>query len=105
MPLLAIPLCKALGFGERYVGYVVALNGSKLAVTAASCPVYLVIYLITGWSGPGLALFFVLMAPVAFYRWSVARFALLASGTVATLFVIVELAALAGIGGLTAALL
>ncbi len=104
MPLLAIPLCKALGLGDRYVGYVVALNWSKLAVTAASCPVYLVIYLVTGWSGPGLALFFVLMAAAAFYRWYVARITLLASWTVATLFVMVEFAALAGIAWFTATL-
>lgn len=105
MPLLAIALCKGLGLGERYIGYVVALNWSKLAVTAASCPVYLVIYFATGWSGPGFALFFLLMAVVAFYRWYVARIALLASWTIATLFVVVELAALAGIAWLSAALL
>ena len=94
MPVIANPLCKAPGLGDRYVGYVVALNWSKLAVTAATCPDYPVICLVTGWSGPGLALFFVLMA-AAFYRWYVARITLFASWTVATLFVMVEFVALA----------
>jgi hypothetical protein len=105
MPLLAIPLCKSLGLGQHYVGYIVALNWSKFLVTVASLPVYLVIYLATGWSGLGLVVFFVFMAGVFFYRWYVARIALGASWTVATLFVVVELTALAGIAWLTAALL
>ena len=84
-PLLMIGVCRALGLGHRYVGYIIVYNWSAVITTSVLAVPSGAFAL--GWvPGELVALFAVGFAAVIFhYRWFVARTALGVSGGLAAL--------------------